>query len=853
MALVAVSQQAADLSAAAAHAAALDHTWALFAEIQNELGPRSDKLRDAESRVLLGLSASRRDPMRHSEWLRAQWFCYLLHDDHGRARDAIAASRAEALAAGAGPDWIATVTNELSYSLILLGEVAKAKGYLREAIVLASQRNDPSILTDQYYSIADAYRKTGEDGVARRYFEAARQLDLMTGDESRQVGSELRLGSIARDAGAIQEAVQRHERALSAFHREGNFREIVAQIELARDYVALRKFDMAEAYATLARRDRRSLLEQRLEASTLLLQIANDRRTSGTPGPGDVARASVLVREIEGMIAESIAHHGSEFSHPTRQVQFYEQAIRHYGLSGDLDKVAITGRRGIRLVHHVAAGLEATNDDALAFLSSAQPLLNEYVDALYRLDRSQVLPLLETYYSDPVAIAGQRHASVVGRAFETQAVELFERYRRAQQRVIEATAETERLAGFGTAEAAVEIEQLDMEHLLLLRDLARDVYLAMETTPPTPTLPARHDVATFQMPAVPLGDVLVRYFVQDRVSFGVVLAGGEAEYFDLPPRSEIVEMVRSAFGVLAKPPVGELDRAPLSSLAKLLPPDLLQRYAGASRLVIVADDATQIVPFAAIDLGDASQPYSPLVGHFELVRTKSASRYYGSPTTADHAEHRPDVVLFANPITARSPDLPDAATEARIIAQVLEKRSVKSFLGAAATSAALLSADARAAKVLHVATHGHFSSATPDLVGLETSAVSVQGRREDGFVGLTELFNRSFASRLVVISGCETMRGTDYRGWGGGSLADGFLTQGAGSVIGMLWKVSDDATSNLMAAFYSALAQKDGNSSLALNLAQREMIESEFFSHPYYWAGAVLESSNQSFDRKVFQ
>jgi CHAT domain-containing protein/tetratricopeptide (TPR) repeat protein len=864
------AQHATDLPVAKAHRFALDHTWDVLQKVQNELGPRSPELDDVGFQLTLGLTETRRDPLRHSEWLRAQWFYCLLRDDHARARDAIAASRAQALEAHASPDWIATVTNELSYSLILLGEVAKAKELLREAIVLASQRNDPSVLSDQYYSMADAYRKTGERTVARRYFEAALQLDRASGDESRQVGSELRLGSIARDSGAIQEAVERHKLALSAFHREGNFREIMAELELARDYAALRMFDLAEAYSMRARQDRRSLLEQRMEASILMLQIANDRRMRGIATPAAESRASDLIREIDGMITTSTQELASEFSHPTRQVQFYEQAIRHYTLDRNLDQVSAKGQRAVRLIQHVAAGLSATNDDVLAWLSNAQPLLDEYVSALYELDRSQVFPLLETYYSDPVALEARRQSNVVARAYETEAVELFDRYRTAQQRVVDATVETERLEAFASRAAHDGIERLGVDQLLLQRDLARDAYLAVQTLPSTAVLPSQ-DAEAFRSPVVPPTDVLVRYFVQERVSFGVVLGGGEPEYFELPPRSEVVDMIQRALHALATPTGGDtFDRAPLSALATLLPPDLLVRHRDATRLIVVADDAVQLAPFAAIDIAEPSQPYTPLAGRFELVRTKSAVRYFRPVTAIDTVPGQADVVIFANPSNdaravvavrlnatpvlrwaERLPSLPETAREADVISRLFNGRAVKTYVGSAATSDALLSVDARAAKVLHIATHGYFNRTSPDLVGLVTSATTASGGQQGGFVGLTELFTRHFASRLVVISGCETMRGMDYHGWSGGSLADGFLTQGAGSVIGMLWKVSDDATAQLMIAFYRQLSRNGGNSSQALHDAQRELMKSRLFGHPYYWAGAVLESSNRGIDQHV--
>ena len=846
--------QAADLPAAGAQARVLDHTWHLFQKVQDELGPNAQELADAGCRVRLGLAETRRDPLRRSEWLRAQWFYYLLNDDHARAREAIAASRAVALKSAAPPDWIATVTNELSYSLILLGQVAKAKEYLRQAIVIASQRNDPATLTDLYYSMADAYRKTGEQAVARRYFEAARELDSASADKSRQVGSELRLGSIARDAGAVDEAIQRHERAFAEFHREGNFRELLARLELAHDYAARHEFDRAQAQALLVRSDRRSLLEQRLEATTLILQVANDRREAGIAGADHVPRAPELIEDIDRMIAESTVRLGSAYSHPTRQVQFYEQAIRHYALDGDLENVSTYGRRAIRLVQHVAAGLEATHDDVLAWMSSAQPLFTEYVRALYLLDRTQLFPVLETYYSGRVAIGPPGSSEAVTRAVERGSVEVFERYQRAQQAVIAATAESQRLDAFATSAARAMKAQLRIDELLLQRDLARDAYLGTQIMLPIPDRSIGQDAAAFQVPTVPATDVVLRYFVQERVSFVVVQGNGPAEYFELPPRSQIVEMVQRARQVLGQPADSAFDRKPLSGLAKLLPPDLIARHPGASRLVIVADDAMQVVPFAAMDIGGPSRPYTPLAQRFELVRTNSAVRYYEATSHPDSSlpnrERR--LVVFAHPLTGRLPGLPSALREAEAIEQLFDPRAIRAYLGADATSDALLSVDAREATVLHIATHGHFDSATPDLVALVTSRPTTREQPVADFVDMSELLTKPFASRLVVLSGCETMRGVVYRGFSGGSLADGFLSQGAGSVVGMLWKVSDEATAQLMTVFYEELSRNGGNSSLALHVAQRDLMESSRFRHPFYWAGVVLESSSYNIDQKVF-
>jgi CHAT domain-containing protein len=227
----------------------------------------------------------------------------------------------------------------------------------------------------------------------------------------------------------------------------------------------------------------------------------------------------------------------------------------------------------------------------------------------------------------------------------------------------------------------------------------------------------------------------------------------------------------------------------------------------------------------------------------------------------------PGIVVFADPIEgplraasaqlhpspgARWADglfsLPSSRTEAAGIARIFATHKVKSYLGPAATTQVLLSREVRAASVLHIATHGYFSDATPDIVGLATSGSAGVG---GGFLGLTELFTERFSSRLVVISGCETMRGKDYNGWGVRSLADGFVTQGAGSVVGALWSISDVGTAELMEAFYASLHRSDGNSSLALSVAQRLLAESRRLYDPYFWAGIVLESTNRSFDQRA--
>jgi len=66
-----------------------------------------------------------------------------------------------------------------------------------------------------------------------------------------------------------------------------------------------------------------------------------------------------------------------------------------------------------------------------------------------------------------------------------------------------------------------------------------------------------------------------------------------------------------------------------------------------------------------------------------------------------------------------------------------------------------------------------------------------------------------------------------------------FITKGAKSVVVTLWQVDDAATGQLMETFYSGLKDKRGKAD-CLQEAQKNLIASEEFTHPYYWSAFEL-------------
>lgn len=135
-------------------------------------------------------------------------------------------------------------------------------------------------------------------------------------------------------------------------------------------------------------------------------------------------------------------------------------------------------------------------------------------------------------------------------------------------------------------------------------------------------------------------------------------------------------------------------------------------------------------------------------------------------------------------------------------------------------------------RIVHLATHAKFLPGQPEdsfiLFG-DGSTVNMRQLREWALPTVD----------LVVLSACETARSIE--GDGKEILGLGYQIQqtGAGAAIASLWSADDNATAALMNQFYLAL--KTGKSKAeALKQAQVELIESENFSHPYYWSAFIL-------------
>jgi len=109
---------------------------------------------------------------------------------------------------------------------------------------------------------------------------------------------------------------------------------------------------------------------------------------------------------------------------------------------------------------------------------------------------------------------------------------------------------------------------------------------------------------------------------------------------------------------------------------------------------------------------------------------------------------------------------------------------------------------------------------------------------EDGILTSDEISRLNLTkTKLVVLSACETGLGDVKNSEGVFGLQRAFKLAGVESLIMSLWKVPDDATSELMTTFYQEWL--NGNPKQQAFKIARQKVREKYVS-PYYWAAFVM-------------
>jgi CHAT domain-containing protein len=309
--------------------------------------------------------------------------------------------------------------------------------------------------------------------------------------------------------------------------------------------------------------------------------------------------------------------------------------------------------------------------------------------------------------------------------------------------------------------------------------------------------------------------------------------------------SEVNQTLQELRSTLADQIDLEAYKAPAQQVYNWLirPMEAALRQSQVKTLTFVLDGKLRNVPMAALNDGKQYlvEKYNlALIPSLQLTDQKPLANRQLGVLAFGLAENSGSVTL-PNGKQRTFPPLSNVKTEISSIQALIQNTT--SFLDRAFTEQQFRnSVSQTSAPIVHLATHGEFSSdrdATFLLLSDQAGQVTTLGL-DDLSTSLNRNALQSLPLELLILSACETAAGDDRASLGIAGVA---LRSGARSTIASLWSVDDRATSLLMTKLYTAIKTQKITRAEALQKAQLELLQNPEYRHPYFWAPFILVGS----------
>ncbi len=395
--------------------------------------------------------------------------------------------------------------------------------------------------------------------------------------------------------------------------------------------------------------------------------------------------------------------------------------------------------------------------------------------------------------------------------------------------------------------------------------------------------------------------LLLEYSLADQQSYAWTVTTNSIRGFELPDKTQI-ESAATRLGQAinsrnllvknetaaqreARETQADKDYAEAARNLSHLVTDPIASELRKKRLVLVPEGALQNVSFASLPTTD-SEADTHLIAKHEIVVLPSASVI--GVLRQEIASRKPmprGIIVMANPVfsaddfrvkrlgssraakrsnapvsqvpessqsstrsgalenigIATIPELPFSQREAQRILQVAPKGQGTAFLNFDANRKRALSPEMARFGYIHFATHSVVDLERPALSRIILSLVDENGRAQDGYLFLHDIYNLNLPVELVVLSACQTGVGKQVRGEGLIALTRGFMYAGAARLVASYWDVDDVATAELMAEFYKELFANNKRPAEALQAAQLHMRKQKRWESPSFWAGFFIQ------------
>ncbi len=769
----------------------------------------------------------------------------------------------------------AITLNNLGQLHLVLREIQKALGYLEPALALSRSLGLRPMEANIMLNLGALYEQATEYEVALEYYEQALAIVRQVGDKPREGAALIQCGRLYDLLGDSDCAIAALGQALAVFDSIHDYRVPYALMALGEVYRTRGEGATARGYyeRALPLTETRELEHMH---GYLLAALAELAQNAGDPRAARDLAARALQRNREAktlMLVASVERKQGDLlaSHDHLAAALADVELVREGALNDQLRVAILGASRNVFESMISLCFE---------MHAKWPTKGYDAEALYTSERARARSLME-------ALVETREGIRKGIP-----PDLLDREQRVRQRLIGELAEqvqllTRRSAPERLAAVAGEIERLKADYARAEADIRAANSRYAELVAPKPL-----SIAEIRQRVLDRDTVVVEFFLGERCSYVWVVSRGAVVSASLPPRRQIeerAEQARSLVMARVNGPRNEADDeyrarvgaadaktpAALAALgAQILEP--VARSLTAKRLVVVADGALHLVPFAALPVSTTGRDpllashevvMLPSISALDVMRRESARAPAPAKTLAVFADPVFDVkdervlamVRQSAPPTGPAPDvasnvsvppsvrglislrrLPGTRQEANAILSLVKPADRLQALDFDASIATVTSARLRDYRIVHFATHGIVPERTPDLAGILLSTVDAAGRSQEGYLSLPVIYNLDMPADLVVLSGCETGVGKLVRGEGMVGLTRGFMYAGARRVVASLWDVDDRPTAALMESFYREMLVRGRTPASALREAQLAVWRTKGLSTPYYWAAFEL-------------
>ncbi|MDT5158166.1 MAG: hypothetical protein QOH51_2523 [Acidobacteriota bacterium] len=683
----------------------------------------------------------------------------------------------------------------LGCTYYLQKQYPEALTYFRQ--VLAGVAADSIEAAQSYEYMGRVYRATGKHAAALKYLQSA--LAIYTRDVNPKEAAQVHglMGQIYQQQGELERARQSYQQALATF------RNLSDRVNQAALYYALGQLELRSGNYDAAE----DYLRQSIEVTENMRRVSTSRDLT--------AAFSATVHERYETYIECLMH--KDRAEPARELSAHAFETSEMARARSL--------------------VEVLNATRTTLVPGLDPQLAER-ERLLRLS-------LKVKEDDQVALLGRKYRKEELDALQSELARLEAEYKQVDE--------------------SIRVRYPSYEQLA--RPVAWDLRRIQEQV-----------IADDQT-------VLLEYSLGAEKSYVWAVTRDRIASYEIPAQASIDGAAERVYKLLATRPGAqtgdELTRAAEELSRMVLSP--VAAHLNKQRIIVVADGALNYIPFQLLPSPLAE--HEQLVAEYEVVNAPSASilgqlrqetarrqapakvlAAFGDPVFASNYAQRKDASAGEELASVQSLDREHLRYDLRGIElkgdtfdpaligplffarrELANLRSItpseETFVATDfdATRERLESTDLTKFAILHFATHGFLDPAHLEQSGLMLSTVDRQGRAQDGLVRLQDIYNLHAPVDLVVLSACRTALGKEVRGEGLIGLTRGFMYAGASSVVASLWKVDDEATSELMKHFYTNMLQRGMTPAASLRAAQNSIRQDARWRSPYYWAAFTLQ------------